>query len=263
MKTFFTLNQDNYDNSIINDDSINENPSNNEFLYSDLIYDLFEEIKNNKHLGNINISNNSSLFKVIKVEKHRNTRQNRFSGKKRNRALDKDNIICTIQIHFFNFLVNFANDAIKTEFKDKEQANLVFKNIQHKFKKQTSSKYIRKLTLKPISSILQLDVSKKYRKLPLDKDYNKNIYDKLIASSGWLEKLFEMKIVDAFKLYYNNCQHLDSIYFEGKIINFSEKTKSFYSLYNEAETEEKKSKLKSIAENDYLKLRNQSIFKVE
>jgi len=108
-----------------------------------------------------------------------------------------------------------------------------------------------------------LDVSKKYRKLSLDKDYNKNIYDKLIASSGWLEKLFEMKIVDAFKLYFNNCQHLDSIYFEGKIINFSEKTKSFYSLYNEAETEEKKSKLKSIAENDYLKLRNQSIFKVE
>ena len=60
----------------------------------------------------------------------------RFSRKKRNRALDKDNIICTIQIHFLNFLINFANDAIKAEFKDKRKINLEFKKINHKIKKK-------------------------------------------------------------------------------------------------------------------------------
>ena len=30
--------------------------------------------------------------------------------------MDNDIILIKIQIHFLNFLVNFANDAIKTEF---------------------------------------------------------------------------------------------------------------------------------------------------
>ena len=258
MDVFSSLND-----SFFDDFSINTNSFIDRNLFEDSSSFLFKENIFEEPGDIVNNSENNKLFKIIKVKKRGRKRQNGFSRKKRNRALDKDNIICTIQIHFLNFLINFANDAIKTEFKDKEQANLVFKNIKHKFKKQISCKNIRKLTLKPINTILQLDVSKKYRKLALDKDYNKNIYNKLIASSDWLEKLFKMNIVDAFKLYYNNCQHLDSIYFEGKTINFSEKTKSFSSLYNEAETEEKKSRIKSIAENDYLKLRNQSIFKVE
>ena len=72
-----------------------------------------------------------------------------------------------------------------------------------------------------------------------------------------------MNFLDAFKLYYNNCQKLDSINFEGQAINFSIETLSFQNLYNKAETEEKKSRLKLIAENYYSKLRNRKIFKVE
>ena len=44
--------------------------------------------------------------------------------------MDNDNILSKIQIHFLNFLVNFANDAIKTEFTDKLK-NLIFKNLEY------------------------------------------------------------------------------------------------------------------------------------
>ena len=80
----------------------------------------------------------------------------------------------------------------------------------------------------PISDILQLNISKKYRKLSLDEDYNKNIYNKVIDLSDWLKKLFDMNYLDAFKLYYNRCQPLECFEFEDKIIKFSKKTKSFF-----------------------------------
>ena len=122
---------------------------------------------------------------------------------------------------------------------------------------------MNKLILNPISSILQLEISKKYKKLSLEKDYNKNIYKEIIALSEWLKKLFNMNFVDAFKLYYNDGESLDSIEFNGKVINLSNKTKNFKSLFNEAGNEEKKSRLKSIAENYYSKLRKQNNFKGE
>ena len=122
---------------------------------------------------------------------------------------------------------------------------------------------MNKLIQSPISSILQLEISKKYKKLSLDKDYNKNIYNEIIALSEWLKKLFNMNFVDAFKLYYNDGESLDSIEFNGKVINLSNKTKNFKSLYNEAGNEEKKSRLKSIAESYYSKLRKQNNLKGE
>jgi len=231
-------------------------------LYQDSLTYSFEGKISDEPKDNINNSESNKLFKITKTKKRGRKRQNGFSGKKRNRALDKDNIICTIQIHFMNFLINFANDAIKTELKEKRQINLEFKKINHKLKKQITLKN-NKLNQNTISSILQLEISKKYRKLSLDKDYNKNIYNKLIVSSGWLEKLFKMNLVDAFKLYYNEGESLDSIEFDGKIINFSKKTKTFNSLYNKAGTNQKKSRIKSIAENYYLKLKNQNTFKDE
>ena len=122
---------------------------------------------------------------------------------------------------------------------------------------------MNKLILNPISSILQLEISKKYKKLSLEKDYNKNIYNEIIALSEWLKKLFKMNFVDAFKLYYNDGESLDRIEFDGKAINLSNKTKNFKSLFNEAGNEEKKSRLKSIAENYYSKLRKQNNFEGE
>ena len=63
-----------------------------------------------------------------------------------------------------------------------------------------------------------------------------------------------MNFLDAFKLYYNDCQPLDNFEFEGKAIKFSKKTKSFFFLYDKAKTKEKRERLKFIAGDYYLKL---------
>jgi hypothetical protein len=116
---------------------------------------------------------------------------------------------------------------------------------------------------KQIKDILQLRISNKYRKFSKDKDYNQNIYNEVIAESDWLEKLFDMNYLEAFKLYYNNCQPLTTFEFEGKVVNFSQETESFICLYNKAETKEKKLRLKFIAEGYYLQLGYQTIFENE
>ena len=263
MSEFLFLNPENNYNEIFYTDLICEDTYNKSLLYPDCLSYRLDEIINYQPLANANNTEKSDLFKVTKIKKCESKIQKELSGKKRNRAMDKDNIICKIQIHFFNFLVNFANDAIKAEFKDKEVTNLEFKLIKHEIKKQITNKNIKEFIHEPISAILQMEISKKHKKLSLEKDYNKNVYNKVIALSDWLKKLFKMNFLDAFKLYYNNCQKLDSINFEGQAINFSIETLSFQNLYNKAETEEKKSRLKLIAENYYSKLRNRKIFKVQ
>jgi len=160
------------------------------------------------------------------------------------------------------FLVNFANDAIKTVLKHKERTKLEFKQIEHSIKVQISKKNLVILAKKPIGDVLQLDISKKYKKLSLDKDYNKNIFNQVIASSSWLKNLFDMNYIDAFELYYNNCQPIKLFEFQRIEIKFSKKTKSFFCLY-EYETEEKKAKLKSMAKNYYLKLGKTTDYKPE
>ena len=70
-----------------------------------------------------------------------------------------------------------------------------------------------------------------------------------------------MNYLDAFKLYYNGCQPFTSFEFGGKVIQFSEETKSFAFLYNKAKKNEIKLKLKFIAEEYYLQLGAQSIFR--
>jgi len=201
-------------------------------------------------------------FKVTKGSKHGRKIKKDFLGNKIHSSNSSDNILCKLHIHFLKFLVNFANDAIKTVLKHKERTKLEFKQIEHSIKVQISKKNLVILAKKPIGDVLQLDISKKYKKLSLDKDYNKNIFNQVIASSSWLKNLFDMNYIDAFELYYNNCQPIKLFEFEQKEIKFSKKTKSFFCLY-EFETEEKKTKLKSTAENYYLKLGKTTDYKPE
>ena len=72
-----------------------------------------------------------------------------------------------------------------------------------------------------------------------------------------------MNYLEAFKLYYNNCQPLTSFEFEGKVFKFSKEIESFICLYNYAETKEKKLRLKFIAEGYYLQLGYQTIYENE
>ncbi len=245
-----------------NEDILNEIP--NIFGTFDFgpFENLFEEIDNRYIRTFINHPEKSELFQVKKMQNHGRKRITEFKGKKIHRSTDYDNILCKLQIHFFNFLVNFANDAIRTLItSNKERKKYEFKHIKHEDKIQISIASLEKLIKKPISDILQLNISKKYRKLSLDEDYNKNIYNKVIDLSDWLKKLFDMNYLAAFKLYYNECQPLDSFEFEGKIIKLSEKTKSFIFLHDKVQTEEKRVNLKSIARDNYLRLLDPKICK--
>ena len=214
---------------------------------------LFAKKKEEILRVDIKYSKNSKKFKVTKGSKHGRKIKKDFLGNKIHSSNSSDNILCKLHIHFLKFLVNFANDAIKTVLKHKERTKLEFKQIEHSIKVQISKKNLVILAKKPIGDVLQLDISKKYKKLSLDKNYNKNIYNQVIASSSWLKNLFDMNYLDAFELYYNDYRPKKLFEFERKEIKFSKKTKTFFCLY-EYETEEKKTKLKSTAENYYLKL---------
>ena len=209
-------------------DDVDPNNNNNEFILDEIqninrefdlisFSNLFKEIKYETKSAIINLNEKSIEFITIKMQNHGRKRITELIGNKIHYSTDYDNILSKIQIHFFNFLVNFANDAIRTVItNNKERKKFEFKHIKHKDKIQISIAGLEKLIKKPISDILQLNISKKYRKLSLDEDYNKNIYNKVIDLSDWLKKLFDMNYLDAFKLYYNRCQPLECFEFEDK-----------------------------------------------
>ena len=148
---------------------------------------------------------------------------------------DIDNILTKLQVHFMNFILNIANDAIKQVLKKSKK--LCFKHIDYNFKKNINYTYFENLKNLPIKEILQEQISSKYKILSKDKNYNKEVYKKVISlnkevnKSDWLKDFFELKYITLFKKYYNNTKKLISLNFNGKDIKLTEKkTKSFNDL---------------------------------
>ena len=196
--------------------------------------------------GKISSSKNKPLFIIGKKTKRgRKIYNNNFKTQRKTHTSNfLDNILCKLQIHFLNFLVNFSNDAIRTAFykekknrKDKESLKL--KKIEHEIKRDIKADTLINLMKNPISYILKKKISNKYWKLSRNPNYNEQIYNRLIKTSEWLNNLFNMNYLELFEKYYNQCKPLDRIYFEGRTIIFSKDTKSFYSLYNELNIEMK------------------------
>ena len=243
-------------------DDVDPNNNNNEFILDEIqninrefdlisFSNLFKEIKYETKSAIINLNEKSIEFITIKMQNHGRKRITELIGNKIHRSTDYDNILSKIQIHFFNFLVNFANDAIRTVItNNKERKKFEFKHIKHKNKRKISQINLEILIKMKLCDILQQTISKKYRKLSLDEDYNKNIYNKVIDLSDWLKKLFR-------------CQPLECFEFEDKIIKFSKKTKSFFCLYNKAKNQKEKIRLKFIAGVYYLRLGNPTTFITE
>ena len=73
-----------------------------------------------------------------------------------------------------------------------------------------------------------MSISIKYKRY--DKNINKKYMEKLIEYDDWFKKLFSIKYLELFSLYYNNAQPLNQLSLFNKIIIFSEETKSFYDL---------------------------------
>ena len=141
---------------------------------------------------------------------------------------DDDNVLIKIQVHFLTFVINVTNDIIEPYFQAKKN-NIYFKQINYDDKKNITIEHIKKLKSCSIKDILQMKISPKCCKY--GEDYNKNNYDNLIKkinkneSLNWLNYFFNMKYSELFEIYKKS-----NFIIQGKKINLSKKTKSFYDL---------------------------------
>lgn len=184
--------------------------------------------------------------RLFKIEKNKKRGRKSMKKKKFHLKSDFDNVLTKIQIHFLNFLINISNDVLKATL---TKNNLHFKHINYKFKKQITYEHIKYLKTVPIKVLLEKDISSKYRKY--SKDFNSKILQQVIPSSKWLEEFFNMKYLSLFRIYYNNCKPLKQINFNGKNINLSLNTKSFFNLLKKNRIKLMRAKIISTAQDAY------------
>lgn len=160
-----------------------------------------------------------------------------YGGKKRGRAKINnkgkihdgsafDNLQTKIQVHFFTFIVNISNDALKTEFGKNIKYN--FKNISYEIKKKVNYKVCDEYKNSSIKVILGNEISSKYK--CHNKNNNIEIVNDVCKRSNWLNEFFNLNYLNLFEFYYNDEEELKKIPFKGKDIILSNKTKSFYDL---------------------------------
>jgi hypothetical protein len=162
---------------------------------------------------------------IISKKKFRGKQSNNYR-KVKHLSNSIDNILTKIQVHFFSFIIGIANDALFTEFKDKNTYN--FKGIIYKEKAKFNFLLFEKYKKFRIKDILELKISPKFKLFQID--HNKQLLNKVCNLSNWLDKLFDMNYLKLFNYYYNNRKPLNAIFFEGKEIKLSKRTKNFYYL---------------------------------
>ena len=164
---------------------------------------------------------------LFSIESHkRRGRKTHKNGPIIHRSDSFDNLLRKIQVHFLNFLIDFCNDALKTEY---ENSDYSFKQIKYyKVKQEIKYSYLKNLKHCSIKDILNFDISSKY--LKIDRKHNKKLLEKIESSSIWLYNLFQMNYLQLFKYYYNDGKPLNKIYFMEREIFLTPKTQSFYCL---------------------------------
>ena len=216
----------------------------NNNLYANALYlfNIFNSVDLKINLNEFSVQPNLHLQKennilannIITENKMNFSENNPKRGRKRlkmenkktiHRSNDFDNIQRKIQVHFLSFLINFCNDALKTEY---TQFRHTFKQINYKSKTTVNFNHTSFLKKSSIKDLLNLEISEKYSKY--NKFENKKLLDKIILKSKWLNDLFEMNYLKLFDYYYNKEEPLYKIIFENKEILLSSKTKSFYYL---------------------------------
>ena len=192
------------------------------------------------------------LFSIKKYRKRGRIIENNINNenksflKKRHEKYDNDNVQTKIQIHFTNFLINLANDVLHSELNCK---NISFKLISYKVKKQIRHEYLQNIFQKPIKYIIEEDISLKYK--IYGADYNRKLCEELSKKSKWFSDFLELKYIDVFnQYYYNEEAPLKSFEFNGKKINLSDKTKSYFDLLKKQNILEKE--IKSLVQAIYL-----------
>ena len=224
--------------------SINNFSDFNNNLYANALYllNIFNSVDLKINLNEFSVQPNLHLQKENNILANNGIIENKMNfsenipkrGRKRLKMENKkaihgsnnfDNIQRKIQVHFLSFLINFCNDALKTEY---TQFRHSFKQINYKSKTTVNFNHTSFLKKSSIKDLLNLEISEKYSKY--NKFENKKLLDKIILKSKWLNDLFEMNYLKLFDYYYNKEEPLYKIIFENKEILLSSKTKSFYYL---------------------------------
>jgi hypothetical protein len=174
-----------------------------------------DKLENNGNKTTITHSIGSKKFNIIKTDdldgdfnydvirkipkKKKRGRKPKKLSKRIHNALDQDNIIRKIQVHFLSFIIFFCNDLIQTILPNNK--DLVFKNIVYEIKKTVNHAYIENLKSKSIGDILQLKASPKNKKF--NDNINKIIFDKYLKLYKIGEKGFNKKNIRSNKNIFN------------------------------------------------------------
>lgn len=111
---------------------------------------------------------------------------------------DFDNIQRKIQVYFFNFLIDLANDAIKTFLGKKSK--YCFKDVKYEYKKVVNHNYAEKLKLYKYSDIVQMKVSTKNRNY--GENANKETYLEICKINPLFHKFFDKNYLYIFQKYF-------------------------------------------------------------
>jgi hypothetical protein len=250
-KSFLTKDQENDKKlfGIFNDDSILKK-NDDKIKTSNLkINTNTDKLENNGNKTTITHSIGSKKFNIIKTDdldgdfnydlirkipkKKKRGRKPKKLSKRIHNALDQDNIIRKIQVHFLSFIIFFCNDLIQTILPNNK--DLVFKNIVYEIKKTVNHAYIENLKSKSIGDILQLKASPKNKKF--NDNINKIIFDKICTLNPFLKKFFEISYLDMFNNYY--CRNEREIDVEGYHVKLSNRTRLFVDLIEKNQSSKK------------------------
>ena len=208
---------------------------------------------------NENKPNTKILFKINYISNRNNLNENKNTilikrGRKQTNinkdnirvhsALDDDNVLRKIQVHFLSFTTNYINDIIKVFIIGRNIPS--FKKIDYSIKKTVKHRYVEYLKSKTIGEIVQLRPSPKMK--IHDDSVNKNVFKKVCSLCPFMEVYFKRNIISLFKEYYFNKNKIFLL--NGKVIPLSSNTKTFNDLINKNYAY--KEKFKSIAINYFL-----------
>ena len=195
------------------------------------IEELLKIFSNNNLIIDNPVSNrNSPLFSIL-IKKKRG-KQNENNKKSQHLSTDFDNLQRKIQVHFFTFIINLSNDAIKAVLGSKIPYN--FKQIDHKLKIKISHKNVSNLHKLAIKDILKMKISPKNKNF--SEFINNEIFNAVCQLSKLLENFLNIKYLKFFNdFYFNEEKETNKVVFEGKEIPFSKETKNFYHLLKKYE----------------------------
>lgn len=208
-----------FDNNI-NSNNINTfTESSNDVKNTDDSSEIFDKKDEEKELPNAKCDIFKTTFKKDRGK------QSKISRKRKHMNNSFDNMQTKIQVHYISFIINLSNDALYTKL---GVNTLNFKDISYEKKQRVNQKYVEQLKKSPISEVLKMNISKKYKKY--NECINNETFEKVCELSDWLKEFYNINYLVFFKYYYNNKEKLKKITFEGKEIILSKETKSFADL---------------------------------